>query len=172
MDNYLTPEFVDEVHVLKNEMNDQLSEWSAPILDEYDDTYDRTEAFVALNEWLRDATKEQLSNLSRTFGLLPVIYSLSGIDVLQATLLQDTARLDVIGIITYLRQALHQTIGDDVQRLNTLCQTMFPEYETDNGDIDTRSLFISLFISKCMSTRHDITYAQALERLAYPVLEG
>jgi len=172
MGNYLTTEFVDEVQILKREMNQQLSEWSAPTLDECGDEYERTEAFVALNEWLRDAKKEKLVELSRAYGLLPVIYSLSGIDVLQATLLQDTARLDVIGIITYIRTALHQTIGDNIQRISTLCHTLFPEHAIDDVDIDIRSLFISLFISKCMNTRSDITYAQSLNRLAHPILAG
>lgn len=172
MGNYLTKEFVEEVHTLKNELNTQLGEWSAPAVGESTDEYERTETFVALNEWLRDAKKEDLKQLSHTFGLLPIIYGLSGINVLQATLLQDTARLDVIGIITYIRTALQQTIGDDVQAIRTLCRTMFPDYSEDETHIDMRSLFISLLISNCMNTRDDITCEQSLFRATQPILAG
>lgn len=172
MGRYLTSEFVEEVQTLKNEINAHLRKWSAPTFGEGDDEYQRTETFVALNEWMRDVRKEALVELSKAFGLLPVIYSLSGIDVLQATLLQDTARLDVIGIITYIRTALHHTLGDNAQQIHTLCHTLFPEHDIDGVDIDIRSLFISLLISKCMNTRNDITYAQSLVRLTQPILDS
>lgn len=172
MGKYLTETFVDDVHALKTDLNLELGKSFAPMLGASEDEYDRTETFVAMNEWLRDATKDDLKRLSGTFGLLPVIYSLSGIDVLQATLLQETARLDVMGIISYIRTALHQLVGNDVSMMRTLCRTMFPDYDTDAMDVDSRSLFISLFISKCMNTRSDITYPQAISRVLMPVLEG
>lgn len=172
MGKYLTETFVDDIHSLKTDLNLELDKSFAPMIGESEDEYDRTEAFVAMNEWLRDATKDDLKRLSGTFGLLPVIYSLSGIDVLQATLLQETARLDVIGIISYIRAALYQLVGNDVDMMHTLCQTMFPDHDSDAMGVDSRSLFISLFISKCMNTRSDITYPQAISRVLIPVLEG
>lgn len=172
MGKYLTETFVDDVHALKTDLNLELGKSFAPTIGESEDEYGRTEAFVAMNEWLRDATKDDLKRLSGAFGLLPVVYSLSGIDVLQATLLQETARLDVMGIISYIRTALHQLVGNDVSRMRALCRTMFPDYDTDAMNVDSRSLFISLFISKCMNTRSDITYPQAISRVLMPVLEG
>ena len=92
--------------------------------------------------------------------------------MLQATLLQETSRLDVMGIISYIRTALHQLVGNDVSMMRTLCRTMFPDHDSDDMDVDSRSLFISLFISKCMNTRSDITHPQAVSRVLVPVLEG
>lgn len=169
MSDYLTQEFVEESNEIKQELNQQLNEWSAPTIGQFDEEYERTESFVAFNEWLKDVEQEKLQQLASSFGLLPAVYSLSGINVLQATLLQDATKIDMLGIISYIRTVLHQNIEYKSQ-MDDACQTVFP----DNTDIesDTRSLFISLFISQCMNTHEDITYPQSLSRIMQPILAG
>lgn len=169
MGDYLSTDFVNKTEKLKETLNNQLNMWSAPTLGESDNEYDRTRSFVAINEWFSNAEKHELEALSQAYGLLPVIYSLSGINVLHATLLQETSRLDVVGIITYIRVLLKQSIGNDRVKMRELCETFFPDYLSTDECVDDRSLFISLLISYCMNTRDDITYPQALSRVLYPI---
>ena len=170
MVKYLTEDFVNTSQQLKQDINQQLDELSAPNIGFHEEEYERTESFVLFNDWLKGAKKEDLASLAHDFGLLPVIYTLSGINVIQATLIQETSKIDVLGMITYIRTALQHTAGDNMKAIGQLCAVLFEDTYRPDEDMDIRSTFISLLISKCISTREDITYEQSVARLMEPIL--
>lgn len=177
MVKYLTMDFVSTIQKLNQDINRQLNNISdtndnisAPKIGLYTQEYERTQCFVNFNEWLKNANKEELISLAHNFGLLPVVYTLTGVNVIQATLMQETSKIDVLGVITYIRIALIHTMGDNTSALDQLCTVLFSDTYRQTDDMDIRSNFISLLISKCINTREDITYEQSVARLMEPIL--
>ena len=168
MTDYLSKGLVSIATDLKETLNDELTRLSAPNVGYETEEYYRTKNFVEFNAWLQNAPRKELTSIITDFGLLPMIYSLSGINVTTAALMQEEARVNLRGHIRYINLAIICIAGKRFDDALVIGKDLFGEsfeYENITTADDLRYKIIADLIQYLVNTRSDITYEQSLGRV-------
>ena len=168
MTDYLSKGLVSATTDLKETLNDELTRLSAPNIGYNTEEYYRTENFVEFNAWLQNAPRKELTYIINDFGLLPMIYSLSGINVTTAALMQEEARVNLRGHIRYINLAIICIAGKRFDDALVIGKDLFGEsfeYENITTADDLRYKIIADLVQYLVNTRSDITYEQSLGRV-------
>lgn len=167
MTDYLSKGLVSATTDLKETLNDELTRLSAPNVGYDTEEYYRTKNFVEFNAWLQNAPRKELTHIITDFGLLPMIYSLSGIDVTTAALMQEESRVNLRGHIRYINLAIIHVAGKRFDDALLIGKELFGEsfeYENITTADDLRSKIIANLIEYLVNTRNNITYEQSMGR--------
>lgn len=151
---------------LRDAINEELQKVNSPQLGLGRTTYDHANTFVQFNKWLTQADRAVLVDIANKYGLLPMVFSLSGLDVTDAMLLQHSSRLDLRGHIRYISITLGGVMGTRTNDILNVGKMFFgDDFKTENVKIaELRTLFISSVIEYFVNTNDNIDYATALKR--------
>ena len=153
---------MDTSEKLRTDMNHELSEYDAPIITDKNNEYDKAKNYTEFNLWLKSTHYENLELLAEHYGLLPIVYSLSGIDVLNVTLLQNRSSIDLLGHVRYLNIVLDLYTKDETIMIgNELFNNQFSKELTEH---ELRSKFISLMTEYLVNIDNNISYSESLSR--------
>lgn len=165
MAGQLTKELIVASHNINHDINQLLSSVGAPTIGHNDSEYEKAKSFVDFNDWLLTANDSQLSELANQFGLLPMVYTLSGINVSNVTLLQSSTHLNVDGYIRYIKYLLRFATQGNYQELKIGMNDIFTQPANNNFDMEyLTNSFISSVLSYFINTNSQITYEQSLAR--------
>lgn len=165
MTTYISEKLVTATSTIREDMNQVISGFNGPVLGTSNDVYERSKQFVAFNEWLRGASPRAIRKLARGYGLLPVVYSLTGIEVMDVMLLQEKAKLDLLGHVRYLSLWLFDTTENDAVSIADLTNVIFGDvYGHVDDTPEARSKFVSYVIEYFINTSSVITYEQSMVR--------
>ncbi len=147
---------------LRTDINRELSEYDAPIITDKNNEYDKAKNYTEFNLWLKSTRYKNLELLAEHYGLLPIVYSLSGIDVLNVTLLQNRSSIDLLGHVRYLNIVLDLYTKDETIMIgNELFNNQFSKELTEH---ELRSKFISLMTEYLVNIDNNISYSESLSR--------
>ena len=167
MAEYLTPQLIEKTDNLRKQLNTLLTELNGPEIGNDDSGYHREMSFVSFESWLVTAPIEALQKVSESFGLLPLVYSLSGLDVMNVSMIQQSSKIDLRGHVRYVSLVLAHDIHT-VPALVEFGKAIFGDAFNGTADKsinELRSNVISSIISYIINTSDEITYPQALSRL-------
>ena len=151
---------------LRDAINDNLQKVNSPQLGLGRTAYDRADTFVQFNNWLMQADRAVLVDIANKYGLLPMVFSLSGLDVTDAMLLQQRSRLDLRGHIRYISITLGSVTGTRTNDVLNVGKIFFgDDFKTENvKTAELRTQFISSVIEYFVNTDDNIDYVDALKR--------
>lgn len=151
---------------LRDVINDDLQKVNSPQLGLGQTAYAHANTFVQFNNWLTQADRAVLADITNKYGLLPMVFSLSGLDVIDAMLLQQSSKLDLHGHIRYISIALGKATGTRTNDILNVGKIFFgDDFKTKNvKTAELRTQFISSIIEYLVNTNDNIDYANALKR--------
>lgn len=167
MTEYLSQELVDATDELRNKINETLQKMHAPVIGLSDTKYNRAKTFVDFNSWLLTANRKAIKELSLDFGLLPMVFTLSGVNVLDISLLQNTSKIDLLGHVRYISIALDTLTNQNDDIIIGVGASIFGEKFKSSESTKTsfRSKFVSDVLEYFINTGTNITYEQSMARL-------
>lgn len=167
MAEYLNKGLVNATSDLKEQLNDRLVSLSSEPIGTNDEEYYRTSDFVEFNNWLQKVSRQDLTSIILDFGFLPMVYSLSGINITTAAIMQKESIINLRGYIRYINMAIIQVVGKQSEGVIKLGTEFFGDnfkYDEAFTASDLRSKFAAGIIEYFVNTRNDITYEQSLGR--------
>lgn len=161
-----TPNMNTVTDELRDAINNDLQKVNSPQLGLGQTAYAHANTFVQFNNWLMQADRAVLVDIANKYGLLPMVFSLSGLDVTDAMLLQQRSRLDLHGHIRYISIALGGVTGTRTNDILNVGKMFFgDDFKTENvKTAELRTQFISSVIEYFVNTNDNINYADALKR--------
>ena len=147
---------------LSNRLNEYLESVDAPAIGLHNDPINRSQDFVEFEAWLKTSDIDVLDDLIEQFGLIPLVFSLSGTDVTYSTLLQkgETVKLD--GYVRYIDSALIRTTGGRAIEINQIGKSLFGDEFELAKQHKMRAKFASKIIEIFINTQLGIPYSHAL----------
>lgn len=151
---------------LRDQINTILTNMDAPRIGENDNAYDRAVTFVEFNKWLEVTNVKNIEKLADEYGLLPIVFSLSGIDVMDVSLIQQSAKINLMGHIRYINNILILLTHGNTDVLNDLSKDVFKDKIPNvNNASEVRSKFISALLEYFINTSGTISYPESVDRL-------
>ena len=165
MTTQITAEVLDTVSTVHSQLNGTLESFGAPQIGNSESPYDRALKFVEFNQWLNSTSNTNLQSLATDYGLLPMVYSLSGLDIIDVVLLQNTQSIDLRGHIRYINIVLGILTDNDAETLADIGVDVFGSKFDSVGQTsrELRSRFISITLEHLINTASEITYNKSIE---------